>query len=200
MITIPLIYLNKRKIYTKQNDEEVSLQNLFESVDKENKIYIYDVDGITRDKPNLCTYPKLSEKFNIWIDNGPRNLGDVVDACLAGASSIILRNTIWPGAEISKIREITDNPIYEIYSSQNRVDRSGQHPISQETDGFVIISNKNKTEQDYVYNEEIKTMCKKYNVLVIEPNEMFFTYWKNIGASGMIIELNNWKKVKNGEF
>ena len=88
MEIIPLIRMEKRKIL----DDALS-DNVLEQIDEEQIIYILDMDGIEKDKPNLCIYQRLSKSHDLRIDNGPRNLGDVVDATMAGATDITLRKT-----------------------------------------------------------------------------------------------------------
>jgi len=106
MKIIPLIYFQKRKIYAEKDGDALSLKELLSYLDKDTEIYVYDKDGIGRDKPNLCTYPKLSKHCKLWVDWGPRSLGDIVDAVMAGATNITLRKNLWPKADISNIREM----------------------------------------------------------------------------------------------
>jgi len=75
MEIIPLIYLKKRKILAEKEGECLSLNEMSEQINKDEKIYVLDIDGIEKDKPNLCLYPKLSENHKIWVDAGPRVLG-----------------------------------------------------------------------------------------------------------------------------
>ena len=51
MKIIPLIRMEKRKIL----DDALS-DNVLEQIEEEQIIYILDMDGIEKDKPNLCTY------------------------------------------------------------------------------------------------------------------------------------------------
>jgi hypothetical protein len=200
MKIIPLIYFQKRKIYAEKDGDVLSLKELLAYVDKDTEIYVYDKDGVERDKPNLCTYPKLSEHCKIWVDCGPRTLGDVVDVVMAGATSITLRKNLWPNIDVSNIREITESNIYEMLGPQNRTDQISSFSLSSDVDGFVISSDKDNFERDFIYAEAIKNICKRFNATVIESDETFFSYWKNIGASAVLIELNTWKKVKHREF
>lgn len=200
MKIIPLIYFQKRKIYAEKEGDALSLKELLSYLDKDTEIYVYDKDGIERDKPNLCTYPKLSGHCKLWVDWGPRSLGDVVDAVMAGATSITLRKNLWPKADISSIREITESNIYESFDSQDHTAQISSFSLMPDVDGFVAYSEKGKVKRDFIYDDAIKNICKRFNTSIIESDEGFFPYWKNIGASGLLIELNTWKKVKNHEF
>ncbi len=200
MKIIPLIYFQKRKIYAEKNGDMLSLKELFTCIDKDADLYIYDKDGVDKDKPNLCTYPKIAEHCKIWVDWGPRTLGDVVDAVMAGATSITLRGNLWPKLEISGIKEMTESNIYEMIDPQNITDKTSFFPSSSDVDGYVVSSYKDKFKRNFIYDEAIKNIIKRFNVTIIESDEAFFSYWKNIGISTLLIELNTWKKVKHREF
>jgi len=200
MKIIPLIYFQKRKIYAEKNSEILSLKELLACIDKDTELYVCDKDGVDKDKPNLCTYPKLAEHCKIWVDWGPRTLGDVVDVVMAGATSITLRRNLWPKLESSNIREITESNIYETIDPQNITDKTSSFSSSADVDGYVVSSYKEKFKRNFIYDEAIKNICKRFNVLIIESDESFFPFWKNIGVSTLLIELNTWKKVKHREF
>jgi hypothetical protein len=119
---------------------------------------------------------------------------------MAGATSITLRKNLWPKVDVSSIREITESNVYEMLDPQNHTDQISSFSLSSDVDGFVISSDKDKFKRDFMYDEAIKNICKKSNVMVIESDETFFPYWKNIGVSALLIELNTWKKVKHREF
>jgi hypothetical protein len=200
MKIIPLIYFQKRKIYAEKDGAALSLKELLSDLDKDTELYVYDKDGVDKDKPNLCTYPKLAEHCKIWVDWGPRTLGDVVDAVMAGATSITLRENLWSKLEISNIREITESNIYETINPQNITDKTSSFSSSADVDGYVVSSYKDKFKRNFIYDEAIKNICKRFNVTTIESDESFFSYWKNIGASTLLVELSTWKKVKHREF
>jgi len=200
MKVIPLIYFEKRKLYTDNSGELVSLKDLLKEIDKETNVYILDKDGINNDRPNLCTYPKLSEHCKIWVDHGPRSLGDVVDAVLAGASSITIRKNIWPKASALKIKEITDSEIYEKFDTENHSYEKSSFLLSSDFKDFVVFPDKDRLDKEINYDDKIKKICKKFNTYVIEFDERYFSFWKKTGAKSIITEYNTWKKVKDYEF
>ena len=181
MRTIPLIYFQKRKIRAEEDGDLVSFNDVFEGVDKDEEIYVLDLDGIRMDKPNLCSYPKLSEHCKLWVDAGPRILGDVVDMVMAGATDITIRKSLCPKLDISSIREITESKIYtEVDPQTYRVQRSS-FSLSSDVDGFVVSSDKDKFKRDFIYDDLVKNLCNKFNVYVIESDDVFFflleKYW-----------------------
>lgn len=200
MRIIPLIYFQKRKIRAEEDGDLASFNDVFEGVDKDEEIYVLDLDGIRMDKPNLCSYPKLSEHCKLWVDAGPRILGDVVDMVMAGATDITIRKSLCPKLDISSIREITESKIYTEVDPQTYREQRSSFSLSSDVDGFVVSSDKDKFKRDFIYDDLVKNLCNKFNVYVIESDDAFFSYWKNIGASGLMIELNMWEKVKHREF
>ena len=106
MEIIPLLTMKKRNIQNKNYKE------ILEKIGDDQLIYIYDLDGIEKDKPNLCTFQKLSKTHLLWIDSGPRDLGDVVDSFMSGVEAVTLRDDLWKNIFLENIREITENKIY----------------------------------------------------------------------------------------
>ena len=83
MELVPLIKTHKRQIVS---DRALTEENILEKIGENGLLYVLDIDGIKKDKPNYCIYQKLSKSFDLWIDCGPRNLEDVVDSFMAGAT------------------------------------------------------------------------------------------------------------------
>ena len=88
MELIPLIKLKKRKVIGFNKSD---LKDILKDIKDDEKIYILDFDGIERDKPNFCTFQRISGSYELWVDFGPRNLGDVVDAVMYGYCSLLER-------------------------------------------------------------------------------------------------------------
>jgi len=112
MEIIPLVYIKDRKPRLEGREHPSLLAEVLEQLDEGSSIYFLDADGIEKDKPNLCTYQRLPSRQNMWIDAGPRVLGDVVDVVMAGATTIIVRQNLWPKLDIGRIKEFTENEIY----------------------------------------------------------------------------------------
>jgi hypothetical protein len=130
MKIIPVIKLKDRKIIP---EHEASLEKLAEDA----LVYIYDIDGIEKDKPALCIYQTLSKKYLLWIDSGPRTLGDIVDIFLTGAESITIRKKYYPQINIEKIRDFSENKIYTCVENE-------ENALYSDSDGLVLMDNKNK--------------------------------------------------------
>jgi len=199
MEIIPLIHLKKRKIVLEE-DEFLSINELLKIVDKDRKIYILDLDGIEKNKPNLCLYPKLTEEYRIWVDSGPRNLGDVVDSIMAGATDITVRNYMWPELNISSIKEITEQRIYLHIDPKSKKTQSIGIDSLRDIDGLVSLTNKHQMDSDFKYTSFLKAMGKKYIVYAYDSNQKNFSYWKSIGIGGLFMDVKKSMEFKINEF
>ena len=193
MEIIPLIYFKHQKIHMEKNDDSASLDAFINTIDSGQKIYILDLDGIKKDKPNLCSFPKLSENYEIWIDSRPMDFGDIVDSFMAGANAITIRRNIWGKLDIGRIREITENGIYaEVDLTDQSNGRTGL-PIYAEVDGLVIFNNKDQVELDYKCGSHLKELSSRHNTYVYETNPDNIYYWEKQGVKGLLVDI---KKVE----
>ena len=195
MEVISLIYLKKRKILSEKEGKQISLNDLLERIDKDGKIYVLDIDGIEKDKPNLYLYPKLSENHKIWVDAGPRVLGDVVDSIMAGATNITVRKKIWPELDISGIKEITESEIYVDIGPKNQNMHSIKFSLINNADGLVIFNDKNQIESDFKYSSFLKNLSAKYKMYAYESSQKNFSYWKTQGVTGILMDLDKIKEI-----
>ncbi len=200
MEIIPLIYLKKRKIVAEKEGDWLSINEVLERVDKDEKIYVLDIEGIEENKPNLCLYPKLSENHKIWVDAGPRVLGDVIDSIMAGATNITVRKKIWSELDISSIREITESEVYVDIGPKSQDIQRIDFPLSHDINGLVLFNNKNQIETDFKYGSFLKNLCIKYKIYAYESNSKNFSYWKTLGVAGLLIDIRKSREFKKNEF
>lgn len=194
MEIIPLIRLKKRKILGKDGNI-LSLEELKNLVNKDENIYLYDLDGLEKDKPNLCLYQKISQFQKMWIDSGPRNLGDVVDEVMAGATSITLRKKMWPDVHVSSIKEITENKIFIEIDAAAKEIFSFNFSLLSEVDGFVSFITKNQIERDFKLSGLLKDICIKHRIYAYESDLDNVLYWKTMGVSGLIMDIDKTKEA-----
>ena len=201
MDLIPLIYMENRKIYLeKETTDALSAEDFLKQVEEGKQIYVLDLDGIKKDKPNLCNYQKLSSSYNLWIDNGPRDLGDVVDAFMAGATDITLRKNLGKIIEINDIREITENKIYVNIDFVKQPLSAVEELYYHAADGLVTFNSKDKIEADLKYADLLKTMKSKNRIYSYETTLLNQKYWEAKGVEGILIDLNQLKEPKTDEF
>lgn len=192
MEIIPLIRMEKRKIL----DDALS-DTVLEQINEEQIIYILDMDGIQKDKPNLCTYQRLSKSHDLWIDNGPRNLGDVVDAFMAGATRITIRKELCLRLNIPSIREITENKIYININLENQKKYNPEDLFYHEADGLTNFNNKEKIDLDLKYHDFIKQYSTKNKIYSYESDPGNIFYWKNYNVEGLLVETKKLQEFKN---
>ena len=195
MEIIPLIKLKKRKIldYPKSYLKDISKE-----IDENEKIYILDFDGIDMNKPNLCTVQRLSSSYELWIDFGPKNLGDIVDAIMTGATAITLRKLLWPDIELSDIKDITENKIFTNIDFEYKGRYDFKDIYKEQIDGFVNFYSREEIESSFQNSDYFKTISKKKNIFTYESNLKNITYWKSFGIKGIIVDFDKYKEFKNG--
>jgi len=196
----PLIHLKKRKIMEEREEYHLPFNEILEQVDKDVNIYVLDTDGIEKDKPNLCLYQKLSKAHVLWVDTGPRVLGDIVDVIMAGATNITVRNNLWHGLDVSSIKEITENKIYADVGLKSQDDHNTEIFPFYDVDGLVIFDGKNRVERDFKYGSLLKNLCIKHEVYAYERDPKNIKYWKNLGVTGLLVDIGKIKEFKKNEF
>ncbi len=191
MDLIPLIHMKNRKIHAEKTEISVPLKEFLKKVDEEKKIYILDLDGIEKDKPNLCTYQRLSDAYELWVDFGPRNIGDIVDATMAGATDITLRRNLCPQLNISDIRELSENKIY------SNIDFAEELSYN-DADGLVNFNTREELEANFKHSGLFKGTTLKRKIYSYESDPKNCSYWKRFGVEGLLVDINKLKEFNNG--
>ena len=191
MDLIPLIHMKKKKIHIESKGESVSLDELLSIIKGEKKIYILDWDGIEKDRPNLCTYQRIPDSYELWVDFGPREIGDIVDATMAGAANITLRKELCPQLFIPDIKEISENKIYTVIDFNESLS-------SDEVDGLVNFTTRNEIDTSFKYGDLFKSLALKNKIFSFESDFNNQSYWKRFGAQGLLVETNKLKEFKDG--
>jgi len=190
---IPLVFLKKRKIFLKREGEPSSLKEIIEKKGDLTELYFFDIDGIEKDKPNLCTYQQIQNQV-FWVDSGPRDIGDIVDLLLAGAQKLIIRQTLWNGKDLSPIREVTENEIYSFLDLSQSNTLQQELVFSSSIDGYILFSKKRDLKQDFKLGSQLKQSLKNFKLIVFDEDPQNITYWKSVGAQGILVELGRIKE------
>lgn len=183
MHNIPLIKINNKRI----QDSE-----LLDKLNDEELVYLIDLDAIERDKPNLDIYQKLSKKYQLWIDNAPRTLGDVVDVFMTGAANITLRINLYPKINLEKIREVTENQIYaniEMCYGQGDYEK-----FFYDVDGITSFYNREELEKDFKKYDIIKKFSAKNKLFLYENNKQNISYWDKLNPNGFLVDILNYEE------
>jgi len=182
---IPLIKIKNRKS---------SLSDHFlDSIDEEQIVYLYDFDGIEKDKPNFCKFQKLSKNHELWVDFGPRTLGDIVDSFMVGATAITIRKNLFPQIDISKIKEISEN---KIFLDINLEDQKTEDLFLKEVDGITYFKSKEVINQINRYHELLSLYATKNTLYVYESNKKNLYFWKNYGVNNFLIDIDKYEEIK----
>lgn len=88
---IPLLLLKGRSTLFKEYSKK-ELAGLSKSLRerKYEKLYVLDLDGVERNKPQLDIIQTLSNDFSISYEAGPRRGANVVDLVIAGADAVYM--------------------------------------------------------------------------------------------------------------
>lgn len=195
MEIIPLISLEKRKII--DTDQKTTDAKEIKLLDEDERVYILDKDGIEKDKPNLCLFQRTADKYQLWIDSQPVELGDVVDSFMAGASSITLRKNLWSKIEIEKIREITENEIFFQIDLKDSDELNKKTHILEKADGFVIFNEKELADSDSNYAAVLKKIATMKKTYAYETKPENIKYWQSRGVKGLLVDIKNYERFKN---
>jgi uncharacterized protein related to proFAR isomerase len=191
---IPLIKIKKRKIVNSNNNEIKNVKTLLNKY-KDNPIYILDYDGIKRDKPNLCILQKLSKKYKLWIDQGPRSLGDIVDSIIAGTENITIRLDLIEYDDLINISDLIENEIYLNIDDSNIYDLNSLYNIS--LDGYTMFINE-KNLDNFKIIDYIKNFAKKNSSYIYIKNKSEFDILHDHNFKGFIVDIEKIEELKIG--
>lgn len=189
MNILPLIHMKKKRIRTTQG-AVIQLSEVIKHIKKDTELYILDDDGITENKPNLSLYQQLSERNTLWVDAGPRNLGEVMDIVTAGATTVVVRPHRWPNIDLSTIREITECDIYAT------LDYDKEPSLLSEVNGLVFFPADDQTEENSSPSPFLKGLMEKFPVYVYEQDPEKKHYWETTGVAGILIDIENIEEDK----
>lgn len=180
---IPLITLQKGRI----------TQDISEKLDEFKRIYVLDLDGIEKGRPNFDFYQKFSASVDLWVDNGPRNIGDVVDALMAGATDITIRREMCKNLKISDIRDVSENKIYANIDFEKSDDM-----FFYEVDGFVNFIEKDRIEPNLEYSGHMDKIKAEKKIYSYESDRKNISFWAGLNIEGLLVDIGKFKEFKNG--
>jgi hypothetical protein len=189
MDIIPLVMMKKRKMLGNLSKKEI-----FEIIPEDQIIYILDSDGIDKDKPNLCMFQESSSDYQLWVDFGPRNLGDIVDVFMAGVERATIRPKLWPNLNIAEIRDISDNKIFihiDIGTDQNTAE-----VFDYGSDGLVNLNGKEIIENNFKHSDYLRQYGLKNELYCYENDPKNINYWKALGVKTLLVNVDKYMDFK----
>ncbi|UCF07832.1 MAG: hypothetical protein JSW28_09355 [Thermoplasmata archaeon] len=97
-----------------QND--LDLDDLIEELKgKYDSVYITDINGVVRDKPQLESIKDISSEIKVWVDAGSRYGEGAIDILIAGAEFVVLSTkTLRNIEELENACELSENIAFGI--------------------------------------------------------------------------------------
>jgi hypothetical protein len=189
MNIVPLISIRKGRILDGKDGNLISIDDLFKQVEKDTMLYVFDLDGIEHNNPSLDLYQKLTEHCNLWIDDGPRRLDDVMDTIMAGATNITLREELWPEMDLPGIFELTDDEVYVSIKSTHS-QQSQTLPFSQLNIGVVVFRQEPQINDDFISTSYLKNLALKHKIYLYTVSQNTLPLWEGKYITGILIDLN----------
>jgi len=187
MDIIPLIRIYKRKIVNSNYNDFENFKILLQKY-KDEYIYIFDHDGINKNRPNLCIFQKLSKNHDLWVDSGPRVFGDIVDSIVAGASKITVRKNFVINADTLSINEILENEIY-MNIDKKFFQSSNNDLIKKNVNGFVILNDEKTSNYDFKDNSDIRNIVNNNNSYAYLSSKEDIHYINKFDFKGLLVDI-----------
>lgn len=99
------------------------------------QLYVIDLDGVERNRPQLDYLQEISREVDIWVDAGIRNVDQTIDTIVAGASRAVLSTSLLRATEdLARAWGLSQEIAFEVDISEGGVDSSnpswkGQDPV-----------------------------------------------------------------------
>ncbi len=194
MEIIPVIHIKKRKIVTSGNKDFDNVKNLLKKYEN-NFIYLLDHDGVSKNKPNLCLFQKLSRNHDLWVDTGPRVIGDIVDSVVAGASKITIRENLIDKTDSLTINEILENEIYIKISSN--LESISENIIPTWVYGLVFFIDEMNFKLDFKNQSYFKRMVEKKVAYLYLSNINNLKHINKFDIKGILVDIEKIKEFEN---
>ncbi|OYT29068.1 hypothetical protein B6U98_03390 [Thermoplasmatales archaeon ex4572_165] len=181
-------------LFLPSDDQKISLNaiDLKNHMEKEGftDLYVIDELGIKKNKPHYKFYQRFSTLFDLWVDTGPRDIGDVVDDIFSGTKIIIIRLDLWTENSLKSIREVTDHEIYVAIDLNSISSLYESRLFFDEADGVVLFVTDNNTLR-FKLESDINQLIKDTSVYVfdMEKNEHI---WSSKDIKGFLRDINHY--------
>lgn len=132
---------------------DFEIQGLIDKLKEDfERIFILDINGINRDKPQLDLIKTLSSKIELWVDGGSRYSDSAIDILVAGAEKVVLgTKTLRSMEELKKAYELSQNIILGIDYDDGIV--SPKKEISEMTPLDLVQQVQNLGIEDIIFTD-----------------------------------------------
>jgi hypothetical protein len=182
---VPVFYLSKK--FGKNDVKPMYLRDIMKKHGFSD-LYVIDEQGIKLNEPNYSFYQRYSSLFDLWVDTGPRDIGDVVDDIFSGAKRIVIRLNLWNEESLSKIKALTDHELYLAVNGSN-IQVIYEHPgLFEQANGIVLFMT-NKFRVDFKQESKISQIIKDKPTYVFDDDENE-RYWASKNIKGFLKDIN----------
>ena len=168
----------------------LSIQDLKNIVEPEKKLYVVDLDGRDHDELNLELLQELSSDYILWVDNGLRNIDDVMDTLITGATAITIQHDLWSHPDVSSIKEISDDEIYIALDLTHEKVQDMDLSIYYGVNGVVVLNTKEQLEADSKAAKLLEELRKTHKLYAFEKKPENHSYWETAGISGLFVDID----------
>lgn len=100
-------------------DRQGGAVDIFDAADlllgRYHRLYVVDIDGVRHRQPQFEYLQEISQGKEMWVDTGPRNVDEVMDVIVAGATrAVISTRTLHSAREISRALKVTSQVALEL--------------------------------------------------------------------------------------
>ena len=187
MEVIPVLYLSSK--FKKQGTSTIHIKEVMKK-ERFTTLYVVDERGIRKNEPQYEFYQRFSALYDLWVDTGPRDIGDVVDDIFSGAKTIIIREGLWRGDSLASIRELTGHDIFLALHVNKMETMLERQPLFDDADGFILFVTE-PTRMSFFDESEINRLIEKKPVYVFDSvnNER---QWRQKEVKGLLQDITTY--------
>jgi len=189
MNIVPLVHVKKGRLHDGLDGGPLSVDEVFARVKKDTMLYVLDADGIDHDNPDLELYQQLTEHCDLWVDDGPRRIDDVMDTIMAGATNLTIRPERWPQVSIDEIFDLTDGEVfYAMTVGKDQLQSSNTTPQGV---GIVAFAEPTQSREDFTTASRLKEIGTKQKLYLYTPHTVTPSGWEEQSLAGLVVDLKN---------
>ena len=159
---IPLVYVKDGRFLNSEGKKIRDTKGFIENLNQE-ILYVIDIDGITKNQPNLDFYQRIGK--DLWIDSSPRTFEDIMDVVVTGVSRLTIRERNY----VDDINKIFDNIEIELYLGLDaRSDREKLY--HSDWSGMVFLVD---NFLDFEIREKITNFSRDFDVCLVVKEKGF---------------------------
>ena len=194
MEIIPCISLKKGTIWAEEEKHTLTIEELKTLIEADKKLYVVDYDGIDENEPNIELLQELSEEYILWVDTGPRNIEDLVDAVITGASMVTLDDTIWPNIDVPAVKDVVEDEVYIALDFTKTSLKDLNPSVFFGIEGIIILNSREEIEADFTTGSLIKDLAKTHKIYAFETLPENKPFWEEKGIIGLLVDLDYYKE------